>query len=135
MARVLIPQGLHHGLSHFRDELEGGRVPQERRAHLVHVVQTLPGHGRAELGHSCQLIRQRHVPGEEDPIASLAGRGEYLGNRRDRRGRVRQLAQDADLHIVDEQGQTRGVANLLQRLRNAQTERVLHPALLARGAG
>jgi hypothetical protein len=93
---------------------------------LLRVVHMLPGHRGAQLRGAHQLGGQGHVPGVEDRIAAGPRRGEHPRHALDRLGCVRQLAQHAGLHVVDDQGHGGRIASVLDGLRDVQAGSPTH---------
>jgi hypothetical protein len=75
-----------------------------------------------------QLVRERHVAGEDHPNARPASHLDHPHDPGDERLRVRQMPHDPDLHVVHEQRHPLRPADLLQRLRDLQPVGVLHPS-------
>src|SRR5258708_5689065 len=70
---------------------EGRRVAEEPGLDLGWIVGPLPGHRHAVLEGAHELLRQRHVAGEEDADPRAAGGREHLRHGRDDRAAMRQL--------------------------------------------
>ena len=114
-------------------DLEPGRVAQERRDDLLDSILALPGHRDAQLGDPHQLRGQRHVPGEEDPDAGPAGRLEHPPHALGHLRAVGELADDADLHVVDDQRDAIRVADVGEGVGNQKVAAVLHGASFRAG--
>src|SRR5581483_5979672 len=71
------------------------------------------------------------MPREEDPNLRLAGRFENLADFVGDLLAVLDLLHDPDLHVVHDQRQTRRITNIFKRLRNSQSEHLLHYEFLA----
>jgi hypothetical protein len=66
------------------------------------------------------------VPGEEDPDAGATGRIQHAGNALCHLRAVGELADDTDLHVIDEQRHALRVACIRQRVGDPEVAMVLH---------
>jgi hypothetical protein len=66
------------------------------------------------------------MSGEDHPHASLAGGVDHAHNPSDERVGIGHVADDPDLHVVDQQGHPLGVADLLEGLGDLQSIGALH---------
>jgi hypothetical protein len=65
-------------------------------------------------------VGQRHVPAEEDPDPGSAGRLKHPSHSLGYLWAVGELAHDADLHVIDDQGEAIRVADVRERFRGSQ---------------
>lgn len=68
----------------------------------------LPGHGGTVLEDSHEIFRERHMASEKCANARLARGAENRANLLDDLGSAGDLADDADLHVIDNQGGVTG---------------------------
>jgi hypothetical protein len=71
------------------------------------------------------------VPGEEHADAAFARDAERLDDLVDNRRAVRDLTEDADLHVVYDQGEPARIARVFERAWNIEAERVLHDSSIS----
>jgi hypothetical protein len=111
-----------------RHDLESGGVAQEGRDDVLDSILALPGHRGAQLGDTHELGGQRHVSGEEDPHAGLAGRLDHQPHALGHLRAVGKLADHSDLHVIDDQSDAIRVAHVGQGVGNQKLAAVLHGA-------
>ena len=102
------------------------RVPRERCDDLIDVVEALPVHRGAQLRDTGDLHREGDVPGEEDSQSGPSGQVEHLCDAGDDVRPVGKLADDADLHVIDDQREGLAGRRFAERAGDGQAVDVLH---------
>jgi nucleotide-binding universal stress UspA family protein len=116
----------------LREDLRLGSVGRERRAHVLEAIHALPRAPHPQLGDAHQLYGQGDVARVVDPHARSPRRSQDLADIGDDRLAVGNLVQDPDLHVVNEESQTRRLAHLGERLRNVEAVESVHGVRLRR---
>src|SRR5262249_10756068 len=124
--RDLVEHRLRCQRRELGEQLKARRVSQKPGPHLLYRPDSLPRHGHTHLKHTHELLRQRHVPREEDPDAGITSSSEHFSNLRRHDGTLTNLSEDPDLHVVDDERQAMRVAHLVETLRYLQSIGSLH---------
>src|SRR4030095_6658863 len=99
---------------------KSGSIAKKPRLHLFRRIHVLPSHRHTELKHAHEFLWQRKMSRKEHTYMSIAcGRENFENLPRYLIG-ILNLAQNSNLHIVNEQSDPLWITHLFQRLRYAE---------------
>src|SRR5438067_5434631 len=124
--RQLIKNAFVAARRYLGRDLKPGIVSKKRRLHLFRRVDVLPSHRDAELEYPHQFCRQRKMAGKEYAYPSITGDGQHLQNLSRHSISILDLTQNADLHVVNQQGYPFWIAHFVQRLGDVKSKNVFH---------